>query len=246
MTDPPSIVIDKEGQASQGQASWVNEVKSFLLSNLQAISASYLCQGAFPPANDAARAIHASQDILALRIEELLLSYVDECLVNNTFSTTLNRSDKTGTKALFSKHNKASTLCIQPLFFKPPPPTRGEIDSGASSCMTHDFNLIKDPVKCDVEIKMVDGKTMPDDVYVGTLNAQTQQDGVAKPWPEIPIYGCKGLAFTLLSQPAMCTLGGLIHVASEKHGYFCQRDTDACPICHPDEASRIYLTGNQS
>ena len=66
--DLPDVVIGKEGQPS-----WVNVAKFCLISNLhwQMHSAAYLCQGAFPPANEAVRAVYASQDLLALHIDEL-------------------------------------------------------------------------------------------------------------------------------------------------------------------------------
>jgi hypothetical protein len=68
--DPPSISIGNEGQSV-----WVNEVKFFLLSNLQVYSAAYLCQKAFPPANAAARAIYASQEMLALCLDKLYCAH---------------------------------------------------------------------------------------------------------------------------------------------------------------------------
>ena len=88
------------------------------------------------------RAFKKRRDCLLSSLDTLvyddLLSSVDENLLKN---------------ALFSTLNKTTSRYILPLRLPVSPPTRGEIDSGATSCMTYDFNLIKDPIKCDVEIR---------------------------------------------------------------------------------------------
>ena len=164
------------------------EDSEFKIPRLRVSSSSFSCNNGRerPPSPDRDTPVRSAfkkrRDSLLTSLDTLvyddLLSSVDEHLVNN---------------ALFSTFNKAPSPCILPLPLPSPPPTRGEIDSGATSCMTYDFTLIKDPVKCDVEIKMVDGKTTPNDVYVGMLNAQTQQDRVAKPWPEASQYLSMGV-----------------------------------------------------
>ena len=91
--------------------------------------------------------------------------------------------------------------------------------------MTPYLSLIKDPIPCQVNIKVADGKVISKETVVGRLNATVQEGGRLIRPPEVNTYGSRELAYTLLSQPQLCKDGGMIHVASENHGYWCQRDT---------------------
>ena len=63
-TDPPQVSISNV-------PSWVNTAKKFLLSTLQGFDATFLCAEAFPPSDDATRALWRQQEMLALRVDEV-------------------------------------------------------------------------------------------------------------------------------------------------------------------------------
>ena len=63
-TDPPQVSISNV-------PAWVNTAKKFLLSTLQGVDATFLCAEAFPPSDDATRALWRQQEMLALRVDEV-------------------------------------------------------------------------------------------------------------------------------------------------------------------------------